>query len=54
MVTDDIIGTDVEDILLKDEARWFEQVPPELEWDESDLALVVQDLVGESRMHNYY
>ena len=53
MVLDNAVGREVEDVLLKNEALWLDRVPPELEWDESDLALVVRDLVGRSQVRNY-
>jgi len=50
IVLDDTVGRDVEDAFLRDEAHWLERVAPELEWDESEAALLVEDIVGGSRM----
>ena len=32
--------------LLKQEELWRDRTPPELEWDESEAALVVEDMLG--------
>lgn len=53
MVLDDTFGRNVEDAPLGDEAHWLERMPPELEWDESEAALLVEDIVGGSRMRVY-
>jgi hypothetical protein len=53
MVLDEAVGRDVEDAFLKSETYWFERIPPELEWDESEAALLVTDIVGGSRMRAY-
>jgi hypothetical protein len=53
MVQDDTVGRDVEDALLRNEAHWLERMPPALEWDESEAALLVEDIVGGSRMRGY-
>ena len=47
------VGRDVEDAFLRDEAYWLERVPPELEWDESEAALLIEDIVGGPRMLGY-
>jgi len=53
MVLGDTVGRDVEDAFLRDESHWLERTPPELEWDESEAALVVEDIVAGSRMRGY-
>jgi hypothetical protein len=53
MILNDTVSRDVEDAFLRDEAYWLERVPPELEWDESEAALLVEDLVGGPRMRGY-
>jgi hypothetical protein len=53
MVPDDMIGRDVEDAFLRNEAHWLERMPPELEWDESEEALVVEGIVGGFGMRTY-
>ena len=53
MVLDDTVGRDVEDAFLRSEAHWLERMPPELEWDENEAALLVEDIVGGSRMRDY-
>ena len=50
MVLDETVNGDVEDALLLNAVHWHEQTPPELEWDESEAALVVEDIVGRSQM----
>jgi hypothetical protein len=53
MVPHDMIGSDVEDAFLRNEAHWLERMPPELEWDESEAALIVENIVGGYRMRDY-
>ena len=53
MVVDDAVGRDLEDSFLMNEAHWLERIPPELDWDESEAALVVEAIVGGSRMRAY-
>jgi len=48
MVMNETVGSEVKDPFFRDEAHWLERVPPELEWDESEAALLVEDLVGGS------
>lgn len=52
MVLDDTVGRDIEIPFLEDEAHWLERVPPEVEWDESEVALLVEDIVGGFRMRD--
>jgi hypothetical protein len=35
------------------ESHWLDRVPPELEWDESEVAIVVAQIVGASPMRSY-
>ena len=53
MVSDDTVGRDVEHDFLSNEAHWLERMLPELEWDESEAALLVEDIVGGSQMRSY-
>ena len=53
MILDNTVGMDVEDAFLRSEAHWLERMPPELEWDESEAALLVEDIVGRSRIRYY-
>jgi hypothetical protein len=53
MVIDDAVGRDLEEAFLMNEVHWLERMPPELEWDESEAALVVKAIVGGSRMRAY-
>ena len=53
MVLDDAYDSDLDEASLEQDAVWFERVPPELEWDESDISTAVADLVGVSRMPSY-
>jgi hypothetical protein len=53
MATQDTVGRNIEDAFVRNEAYWLERMPPELEWDESEAALVVEDIVGASRMRAY-
>jgi hypothetical protein len=49
MVVNDGSSTDTQALLLQDETLWLDRVPPELECDESELSLVVQELIGSAR-----
>jgi hypothetical protein len=53
MVLNEAVGRDVEHAFLSDETHWVEHMPPELEWDESEAALLVEDIVGGSRVRDY-
>jgi hypothetical protein len=53
MALDNAVGRDVEDPFLSSEAHWLERMLPELEWDESEAALLVEDIVGGSQMRGY-
>lgn len=53
MVLDDVLDSSVDDAFLRTEARWLERVPPELEWDESEVALLVERVVGASPLRSY-
>jgi len=53
MVLDDTVRTDVEEAILSNEAHWLERMLPELEWNESEAALLVEDIVGGSQMRGY-
>jgi hypothetical protein len=46
MVLDEACDSDLDAASLEQDAMWFERVPPELEWDESDVSTAVADLVG--------
>jgi len=50
MVLDEVNDSDLDEASLEQDAVWLERVPPELEWDESDISSAVSDLVGASRM----
>ena len=50
MILNDTWNRNVEDAFLRTEAHWLERVPPELEWDESEIALLVGQIIGGSRM----
>ena len=54
MELDDVFGTEVEDALHRNEARWLDRTPPELEWDESEEALVGEGIVGGIGMRVYH
>lgn len=42
-----MVGADVQDdAFLRTESFWLERVPPEMEWDESEAALIIEELVG--------
>lgn len=53
MILDDALDNSVDDAILQTEARWLERIPPELEWDESEIALLVEQVVGGSPMRSY-
>ena len=50
MVLDEAYDSDLDEASLEQDAVWFDRVPPELEWDESDISTVVADLISASRM----
>jgi hypothetical protein len=43
----------VDDAFLGSEDYWLERMPPELECDDSDVALLVEGLVGATQMRSY-
>ena len=51
MGLNDMVGRDIDDAFLSNEAHWLDRMLPELEWDESEAALLVEDIVGGSEMH---
>jgi hypothetical protein len=53
MVLDDTLDRISEDVFLRTEVHWLERIPPELEWDESEIALLVEQIVGGSPMRTY-
>ncbi len=53
MVLEDTVGTDVENAFHASDTQWLERMPPELEWDESEAALLVDEIVGGSRICGY-
>ena len=53
MVLNDMVGRDVEDPFLSSEAHWLDRMLPEQEWDESEAAILVEDIVGGSQMRGY-
>jgi hypothetical protein len=53
MVLNEAYDSDLDEASLEQDAVWLERVPPELEWDESDISTVVADLVGAARMSSY-
>ena len=56
MMLDDVYGSDLDEILLRQEAQWRDRTPPELEWDESEALLVVDEMLGAARnyCHDFY
>jgi hypothetical protein len=52
MVLDDTVGRDVQDAFLRNELHWLERTPPEVEWDESEAALLVEEIAGRSRIRS--
>jgi hypothetical protein len=46
MVLDEAYDSDLNEASLEQDAVWLDRVPPELEWDESDISTAVADLVG--------
>lgn len=53
MVLDNTVGGHVEDAFFSNEAPWLERMLPELEWDESEEALLVENIVGGYQMRGY-
>lgn len=54
MMLDDVYGSDLDDVLLRQEAEWRDRTPPELEWDESEASLAVEDMLGRSKIYSHY
>lgn len=50
MIATDPVARDVDDAFLTSERQWLDCVFPEDEWDASEAALVVLDVVGRSRL----
>ena len=50
MILEDTAGRNVEGAFVRDEAYWLDRTLPELEWDERESVLVVEDIVGGTRM----
>ena len=53
MMLDDVYGSDLDEILMRQEAQWQDRTPPELEWDESEATLVVDEMLGAARSHGH-
>src|SRR5688572_17756693 len=53
MILNDTLDRSAQDAFMSTEARWLERIPPELEWDESEIALLVEQIVGASPMASY-
>ena len=54
MMLDDVYGSELDEILARQEAAWRDREPPELEWDESEVSLVVENVLGRSQMQGSY
>jgi hypothetical protein len=50
MIATDPARGRVDDALLTSELRWLDRILPEEEWDASEEALLVEDVVGRSRL----
>jgi hypothetical protein len=46
MGLDGTVGSDVDEALLGSGVHWLDGMPPELEWDESEVALLVEQITG--------
>jgi hypothetical protein len=49
MTLDDVYGSDLDRFPLEQEANWGDNTPPELEWDESEVATLVDGIMGQQR-----
>ena len=54
MLLDDVYGSELDEILARQEAAWRDREPPELEWDESETSLAVEEVLGRSRIQGNY
>ena len=41
---DDVYGSDSNPFPLEQEAAWRDKLPPELEWDESEITALVDEI----------
>jgi hypothetical protein len=49
MTLDDVCGSDLDRFPLEQEFAWGDADPPELEWDESEVATLVDGIMGQQR-----
>ena len=54
MMLDDVYGSELDEILARQEAVWRDREPPELEWDESEASLAVEEVLGGSQGRGRY
>ena len=52
MTLDDVYGSDLDRLLLEQEFIRGDTEPPELEWDESEVAILVDGIMGQQRTMN--
>lgn len=52
MTLDDANGSDLDRLLLEQEFIRGDTEPPELEWDESEVAILVDGIIGQQRTMN--
>ena len=52
MGLDETVGRDVDEALPGSGVHWLDGVPPELEWDESEVALLVEQITGRYGMRD--
>jgi hypothetical protein len=45
MKLDDVYGRDMDRLPHEQEAAWRDKVPPELEWDESEVTALVDEII---------
>lgn len=49
MTLDDVYGSDLDRFPLEQELTWDDSEPLELEWDESEVAVLVDGIMGQQR-----
>ena len=52
MGLDETVGRDVDEALPGSGVHWLDGVPPEMEWDESEVALLVEQITGRYGMRD--
>jgi hypothetical protein len=52
MARDDVYGGNANRLPLKQETAWRDEIPPEVEWDESEVTALVDEIVCQHSMND--